>query len=87
MQLLEHRVGGRGPGEGFAVGVVRGDEVVDLLDQILDRGERAAADRLVSDQPEEAFDLIQPGTVGLKCMFHLGLAASQARTLGCEWVA
>ena len=40
------------------------DELVDALDELLDAGERAAADGLVGDQREEAFELIQPRAVG-----------------------
>lgn len=64
MKLFEDRVGGGGPLEGLAIGVVRGDEVIDALHELLDAGERAATDGLVGDQREEALDLIEPGVVG-----------------------
>ena len=64
MQLLEDRVSGGSPSERLRVGVVVGDEPIDALHELLDAGERAAADRLVGDQREEAFDLIQPRAVG-----------------------
>src|SRR5687767_7360798 len=64
MQLLEDRVGGGGPAKWLGVVVVVRDELVDALDKLLHAGERASTDCLVSDQREEAFDLIEPGTVG-----------------------
>ena len=63
MQLLEYGVGGRGRGEGLAIRVVRSDEVINLCDQVFNRRERAAPDRFVGDQSEEAFDLVEPGAV------------------------
>jgi hypothetical protein len=59
MQLLEDRLGGRSPTERLRVGVVAGDELIDALHELLDAGERAAADRLVGDQRAETFDLVQ----------------------------
>jgi hypothetical protein len=41
MQLPENRFGGGGPAKRLAVRVVRGYEVVDALDQLLDAVERA----------------------------------------------
>ncbi len=41
-----------------------GDEVIDFPYKLFDGGERSSADRFVSDQGEEAFDQIEPGTVG-----------------------
>lgn len=64
MQLFQDRICGGGPLERLAVRVVRRDEVIDALHELSDSGERAAADGLVRDQREEAFDLIEPGTVG-----------------------
>ena len=64
MQLLKDRVGGGRPLERLRVGVVVGDELIDALHELLDAGERAAADGLVRDQSEESFDLVQPGAVG-----------------------
>lgn len=40
------------------------DELIDVLHELLDAGERAVADGLISDQRKEALDLIQPGPVG-----------------------
>ena len=64
MQLLENRIGSGGPSEGLAPGVVGSHELIDALHELLNAGERAAADRLVGDQREEALDLIEPGAVG-----------------------
>ena len=38
--------------------------MIDLADQFFHATERAAADRLLGDEAEEALDLIQPGAVG-----------------------
>ena len=64
MQLLEDRVSGGCPLERLAVGVVGGDELVDALHELLDAGERAAANGLVGDQRKKALDLGEPGAVG-----------------------
>ena len=61
MQLFKDRIGGGSPFEGLTVRVVRGDEVVDALDELFDTGKRAAPNRLVGDQREEALNLVQPG--------------------------
>jgi len=44
--------------------IVVNDEVVDLALQISHGVEGAAADSLLRDQPEPAFDLIEPGRIG-----------------------
>ena len=49
MQLLEDRIGSCCPTKRLGVGVVVGDEVIDALHELLDGGERAAADGLVGD--------------------------------------
>ena len=64
MQLFKDRVGSGSPSEWLGVGVVARDELVDALNELLDAGERAAADCLVGDQREEALDLLEPGAVG-----------------------
>lgn len=38
--------------------------MIDSLDQLFDRAERASTDRFVGDQRKEAFDLVEPRTVG-----------------------
>ena len=40
------------------------DEVLDAGDEIAHAAEAAATDRLLSNQPEPAFHLIEPGRVG-----------------------
>jgi hypothetical protein len=47
---------GLGPGERLAVGVPVVDEPGDRADEVGDRVERAAADRLASDDAEEDLD-------------------------------
>ncbi len=64
MQLFDDRIGRSGPLERLAIRVVGGDEVIDALHELLDAGERTAADRLVGDQREEALNLIEPRAVG-----------------------
>ena len=64
MQLLQDRVCGGSPPEGFAVCIVVGDELINALHELADAGERSATNGLVGDQCEEALDLIEPGTVG-----------------------
>ena len=44
--------------------IVVGNEVFDLAPQIGHRVEGAAADGALRDQPEPAFDLVQPGGIG-----------------------
>src|SRR5437660_12288833 len=56
----EYLVGGLGPGEGVAAVVPPGDEGLDGGDQVGDRGEAAAADRLPGDDREEHLNEIQP---------------------------
>src|SRR6266568_3734097 len=58
--LREYLVGGLGPGEGVAAVVPPVDEVLDGGDEVLDRGEAAAADRLPGDDREEDLHEIQP---------------------------
>jgi hypothetical protein len=43
---------------------VSADEVVDFLDEVGGGIERAATDSALSDESEEAFDLVKPGGVG-----------------------
>ena len=40
------------------------DEVVDSCDQVFDAPEATSADRLLADESEPTFDLIEPGRVG-----------------------
>lgn len=59
-----------------------GDELIDTPGQLFDRAKRASADGLVGDQRKEAFDVVEPRTVGrngmhvpaaLCCQPRLGL--------------
>src|SRR5271154_5074866 len=56
----EYLVGGLGPGEGVAAVVPAVDEGLDRGDEVLDRGEAAAADGLPGDDAEENLDHVQP---------------------------
>jgi len=60
--VVEKVVGGLGPGEGAAAVVPAVDEAFDGGDEVLDRGEGAAADGLSGDDPEEDLDQIEPGS-------------------------
>ena len=62
--FFEDGIGGSGPDEGTAFGVVVGDEVIDLLDQFADVFEGAAADGALGNQGEPALDLIKPTGIG-----------------------
>src|ERR1700746_725330 len=62
-ELGDDRISGRGPDERFAVDVVMGHKVVDMLDQFAYRAERATADGAVGDEREEALDQVEPRTV------------------------
>ena len=64
MQLFEDRIRSGRPAKRLAVAVVVRDEVIDALYELLDAGERTAANGLVGDQREKAFDLVEPGAVG-----------------------
>lgn len=55
-------VGGLGPGEGVAAVVPAFDELRDRGDELLDGVERAAADRLPGDDPEEHLDQVSATT-------------------------
>ena len=62
--LGEDRFGCCHPGEGAGSRIVRLHEGVDLAGQLLDAGERVAADGPLRDEPEPALDLVDPGGVG-----------------------
>lgn len=79
MQFFEDLVGGGRPPEGLAIGIVLGDKVVDTLQELLDAGEKTAADGLVNDRREEGFYLIEPGTVGRDEMYVLVRARCRPR--------
>jgi hypothetical protein len=61
------------------MGVVVGDEVINVFPELGDRGERGAAQRLAGEDGEEDLDLIEPGSlVDVKWKLTLGCAASQS---------
>jgi hypothetical protein len=85
--LREYLVGGLGPGKGVAAIVPPVDEGLDRGDQVLDRGEAAAADRLrVMIEKKTSAMFSHDPDVGVKCSVIRGCLASQARTSGCVWV-
>jgi hypothetical protein len=53
-----------GPEEGFGLGIVVFEVVVNGSFEFADGGEDAATDALLSDQAEEALNLIEPGGRG-----------------------
>src|SRR6516164_11047038 len=57
----EYLVGGLGPGERMTAVVPAVDEGLDGGDEVGDRGEAAAADRLPGDDREEDLDHVEPG--------------------------
>lgn len=63
-ELGNNRIGGRGPDERSAVDVVMDHKVIDVLDQFAPRAKRAAADSTIGDECKEAFDEVEPRTVG-----------------------
>jgi hypothetical protein len=60
----EDFVGGLGPGEGPWVGVPGIDPGADVAFEGVDAGVDAAAQELVGEQAEPAFDLVDPGGAG-----------------------
>ena len=64
------------------------NEAVDFFDEVGGGIERATTNSALSDEGEEAFDLVEPGGVGGgEVNVQRGRRASQALTLGCLWVA
>ena len=53
---------GFGPSEGRGIGVVAGDEVIDVLPELVDRGEGGSAERFAGEDGEPDLDLIEPGS-------------------------
>lgn len=77
--LAEDEIGRRGPDERLWRAIVRGDVVEDGLAQVGDGAEIAAADRLVGNLGEPAFDLVEPGTVrGNEVQMEPGMARQPA---------
>src|SRR5438270_205534 len=64
LNFSEDGFGRRGPHEGTGVVIPVRDEVLNAAAQVGHGGERASTDRALGDQPEPAFDLVEPGTVG-----------------------
>lgn len=54
--------------------------MIDLVDQVFDRRERAAANGLVGDEREESFDLVEPRAVGRDEVHVPPRSAGQPRT-------
>jgi hypothetical protein len=71
--LVEDRIGGRGPDKRFAVLVVMAEIPLDRRFQSPHVLERAPSDPLGGDLREKALDLIEPlALVGVKCRWYRG---------------
>jgi hypothetical protein len=60
LDFRENRIGGRGPDERSFVCIVVCDILLDFVDQLTDVAQRATAHRLLGDESEPAFDLVEP---------------------------
>jgi hypothetical protein len=60
LDFRENRIGGRGPDERSFVCIVVCDILLDFVDQLTDVAQRATANRLLGDESEPAFDLVEP---------------------------
>ena len=60
LNLSENRIGRGGPEEGALVFIVVRHIALDLVHQFADVAKRAAANRLLGDEPEPALDLVEP---------------------------
>ena len=64
------------------------DVAGDGLLEVVDRAEHTALQSLLGQCSKEAFDGVDPGCRGRdEVEHHRGWRSSQARTLGCLWVA
>ena len=77
---------GLGPDEGLGVAIIGFDEGIDVLPELLDRGEGRAAERLTFEDREPDLDLLShEARVGVKWKRTLGWRLSQRSVLGL-WV-
>ena len=85
---VEDLVCGLGPHEGLWVVVPGVDPVPDVVLQCLDAVVGAAADQLVGEQAEPAFDLVEPGRAGRgEVQVEAGVAGQPRLIAGVLWVA
>ena len=88
LDLGDDGVGVGGPDEGLGSVVVLGEIAVDRGLEVDERVEHAALQPSPGELGEEGLDRVEPGAeVGVKWKVQRGWRASQARTLGCLWVA
>ena len=87
--LCEDFFGRFGPDEGLGVCIVVFEVVVNGGFEFGDRGEDTAPDALLSDQAEEALDLIEPGSRGGgEVQVKAGVFGRPClNVLECLWVA
>lgn len=82
--------GGGGPGERLGAGIVALDEGIDLVPDLLGRGEAGALEGGSAEDGEPDFDLVHPGGVGRREVeADLGMAGQPAvalRLVGVEVV-
>ena len=55
---------GLGPNEGNGAGIVAGDEVIDVVPELVDVGEAGLGERTTLQDREPDLDLVEPGAVG-----------------------
>ena len=60
LDLSENRIGGGGPGKWPLVFIIVGDILLNFFHQLSDVAKGAATNRLLSNEPEPAFDLVEP---------------------------
>ena len=86
--FFEDSGGGSGPDEGFGVGIVVIEVLLDGGFEFGDALEDTAANAVLGDPAKETLDLIEPDPeVGVKCIWKRGCRLSHALTLSCLWVA
>lgn len=84
----EEAIGVGGPGEGLGVLVMLGDKAVGGGLEVDERGEDATLEAGRGECREEALHRVEPRRAGgREVEGPAGWRASQARTLGCLWVA
>ena len=77
---------GFGPDEGFGILVVRFDEGIDVLPELLDRGEGGPSEGVSLKDGKPDLDLIEPGGPGRsEVEVHVGCRLSQRSFFGL-WV-
>src|SRR6516165_1384316 len=72
-----------GPDEGLGVAIIGFDEGIDVLPELLDRGEGRAAERLTFEDREPDLDLVEPRSAGRREVeADVGMAREPEISLG-----